>query len=106
MKTTIKQKKDFLKTEKDRIYTNSVTHIIVRNNNLNYYRYGIVIGKKKVKLAILRNRAKRLLRASLNNNKSLLINGYDYIFLLKRDVLKMKFIDIDQEIKKGLSEIV
>ncbi len=54
-------------------------------------RYGIIATKKTLKFAVKRNRAKRLIRAWLQQNQDLLIPELDYIFIVRRDILDTDF---------------
>ena len=51
-------------------------------NNKSYSRLGLVISKKKCKLAVNRNKIKRIIRESFRTNKNSL-NGYDVVVLNK-----------------------
>lgn len=57
-------------------------------------RYGIITTKKVFKLAIERNRAKRRLKASLIILNEKLSDELDYIFILKKSILNIKFKDL------------
>ena len=50
-------------------------------------RYGLVVSKRKFKLAVHRNRAKRLLRDWIAYNESLMLPDIDYIFVAFDKVL-------------------
>ena len=51
-------------------------------------RYGIVASKKTFKLAVQRNRAKRLLRDWIAFNESLMLPDMDYIFIARPGILE------------------
>ena len=50
-------------------------------------RYGIVVAKKLFKLAVHRNRAKRLLRDWIAFNEDLMLPDLDYILIARSSVL-------------------
>jgi len=50
-------------------------------------RYGIIASKRTFKPAVDRNRAKRLLRDWICFNENLMLNDFDYIFIVGRDIL-------------------
>lgn len=55
-------------------------------------KYGIVVAKKRFKLAVHRNRAKRLLRDWIAFNEDLMLSDLDYIFIARTSIL-----DCDRE---------
>lgn len=50
-------------------------------------RYGLIATKKTFKLAVRRNRVKRLLRVWIAKNEDLLNPNFDYIFIARRNIL-------------------
>lgn len=48
-------------------------------NGLDHARLGVSVGKKKIRQAVDRNRAKRLLREAFRLNKAALPTGVDYV---------------------------
>lgn len=50
-------------------------------------RYGIITTKKTLKYAVDRNRAKRLLRDWLRFNEKLMSPEFDYIFIVRNEIL-------------------
>ncbi|WP_223351813.1 ribonuclease P protein component, partial [Escherichia coli] len=52
--------------------------LLARENGLDHPRLGLVIGKKNVKLAVQRNRLKRLIRESFRHNQETLA-GWDIV---------------------------
>ena len=68
-------------------------------------RYGIVVSKK-VGNAVKRNFAKRRLRAILNNiNFSFEKKQMDYVFIANKNLLKIKFSDLNIELCNALKKI-
>ncbi|MBJ9974463.1 ribonuclease P protein component [Pseudomonas sp. S75] len=57
--------------------------ILARENGLDHPRLGLVIGKKSVKLAVQRNRLKRLMRDSFRLNQSSLA-GLDIVIVARK----------------------
>ena len=51
-------------------------------------RYGLIVPKKTFKLATERNRAKRIIRDWIAYNENLMMEYYDYIFVLRRPILR------------------
>ncbi|WP_221774916.1 ribonuclease P protein component, partial [Citrobacter braakii] len=56
--------------------------ILARENGLDHPRLGLVIGKKSVKLAVQRNRLKRLMRDSFRLNQKMLA-GLDIVIVAR-----------------------
>lgn len=57
--------------------------LLVRNNDLDHPRLGLVIGKKSVKLSVERNRLKRLMRESFRLHQDNLI-GWDIVVVARK----------------------
>ncbi|AVD80827.1 ribonuclease P protein component [Pseudomonas sp. SWI6] len=57
--------------------------ILARENGLDHPRLGLVIGKKSVKLAVQRNRLKRLMRDSFRLNQQMLA-GLDIVIVARK----------------------
>lgn len=58
--------------------------ILARKSHSKNSRLGIIVAKKHVKLAVQRNRLKRLLRESFRQNKTA-IAGIDFVVLAKKN---------------------
>lgn len=56
--------------------------VFATKNNFDYPRLGLAISKKSVKLAVNRNRIKRIIRNEFRLHKNLL-NGFDIIIVSK-----------------------
>lgn len=88
MRNTIKNHKDFIRSESD-IEAKSAFFFIRAKPSINSEdpRYGLIAAKKTFKLAVERNRAKRLLRDWIAFNEKLLAENLDYIFIARRPIL-------------------
>ena len=82
------------KKEKTRFFV-----IHYKNNNYNYNRYGISVGKKIGK-AVTRNKIKRQIKSILSKNK--LNYSKDYVIIVRKEILSIKYF----EIKKVLNNIL
>lgn len=58
-----------------------------QKNNLLYNRYGFVVGKRIDKRAIVRNSIKRTFRAHIEELHKAMAQGYDVLFVLKKNTL-------------------
>jgi ribonuclease P protein component len=72
--------------------------LLVSKNKYDYARLGIIVAKKKVKLAVKRNRIKRITRESFRNNQNL-IKNLDVIFLAKEGIDELS----NQELRDQLN---
>ena len=84
---TIRNHNDFL-TPRDGIFARAEC-FIVRTKLAKYPenpRYGIIVTKRNFKLAVQRNRAKRLLRDWIANSEHLMIDDFDYVFIVNDKV--------------------
>ncbi|MCR4917901.1 MAG: ribonuclease P protein component [Alphaproteobacteria bacterium] len=89
MRDTIKNHKDFLMAESDPMAL--AQQVVVRAKLAKFSaspRYGVVATKRVFKLAVQRNRAKRLLRDWVRFNEKLLAPEYDYVFIARFPILE------------------
>ena len=68
-------------------------------------RFGLVVSKKVFKLAVHRNRAKRLLRDWIAFNEDLMLPDMDYIFIARSQILDCKREDGRAQMAKALKQI-
>ena len=67
------------------------------SNNLKYDRYGISVSKK-LGNAVFRNKYKRIIRSIIDNYQKLYINNKDYIIILRRDAINVKYEILKEEL--------
>lgn len=60
-------------------------------------RFGFVISTKISKLAVVRNKIKRIMSEVIRINLNKLKNGYDVLFLIKHQAVKMNKIELENE---------
>lgn len=103
IRDTIKKHKDFIVGEDD---PTAKCHLfLIRMKPAKFKddpRYGLVVTKKMFKHATLRNRAKRLLRDWIAFNEKMLCPGWDYIFVVRRDILGATRVEGRTAMKKAL----
>ncbi|MCE7761961.1 ribonuclease P protein component [Pseudomonas putida] len=73
--------------------------ILARENGLDHPRLGLVIGKKSVKLAVQRNRLKRLMRDSFRLNQQLLA-GLDIVIVARKGLSEIENPELHQHFGK------
>lgn len=103
IRDTIKNHSDFLMGEND---PTARCHLfLIRMKPAKFPedpRYGLIVTKKMFKHAVDRNRAKRLLRDWIAFNEKMLRPEYDYIFVVRRDILGASRTDGRVAMKKAL----
>ena len=68
------------------------TFIVYKYRNLEIEKYRVAISApKKLGKAVVRNKAKRQIRAILQQNDSYLKAGYDYFIIARPDILEIDF---------------
>ncbi|NLV15614.1 MAG: ribonuclease P protein component [Syntrophomonadaceae bacterium] len=94
---TIQKKKDFnFVYKKGRKQVGKLMVIYAVKNGLDNNRYGI-IASKKVGNAVIRNRAKRRLRAFICRNEGVIKNGFDVIIIARANIITGPFKEIENE---------
>lgn len=96
--------RDFERTFRDgrRIQSHNLT-VYIKNNNLGYSRLGIVVSKKVGK-SVVRNKIKRRIREIFRiYGRVLFKEGYDVIFVVKKDAVRLTFHELLNEIVEMLS---
>jgi len=93
-KYIVKSAQQFNKIIKDGITIKSNYYVIYCvNNDLEYDRFGISVGKK-IGNAVFRNKYKRKLRSIIDNYKKNYINHKDYIIILRREAINVSYIEL------------
>jgi ribonuclease P protein component len=67
-------------------------------NNLEQNRYGFIVSKKIDKRAVGRNRLKRRFRAQVEQIHPELQQGYDFLFILKKEAVEQTTDNLRQEL--------
>ena len=73
--------------------------LLARANDLGHPRLGLVIGKKSVKLAVERNRLKRVIRDSFRLNQELL-GGLDIVVVARKGLGDLQNPELHQQFGK------
>lgn len=68
-------------------------------------RYGVIAAKKSFKLAVQRNRAKRLLRDWIAFNEDLMLSNLDYILIARPLILDCKRENGREMIRQAFKDI-
>ncbi len=96
---TVKKYFDFKKAyDKGKSFGNRNLILYIRKNDLDYSRVGITISKKTGK-AVVRNKIKRRMKEIYRNNEANIKDGYDLIFIIRRNVTDISFKDLESAFK-------
>jgi len=68
-------------------------------------RFGFVISKKISKKAVVRNKIRRLLAESVRVNLKNIKKGYLVLFLVKKEIIGMKFGEVETEVKRMFERV-
>jgi len=71
----------------------------VRENNLSHSRFGVVVGLKVSKRAVIRNRLRRQIREILRNDLGKIEKRYDVMIIGKKSALEIGFKELETEIR-------
>lgn len=89
-------KKEFLKVQKEgKFIATPLFNVIFAKNNYGYPRFAIIVGKKNFKLSFTRHKIKRKIATAIT---SLKLPANDYIFITKKEILKVAGMAVKDEI--------
>ncbi len=74
----------------------------VAANNFSESRFGIMLGLKVSKKAVVRNRIRRQIRAIISQELDLIKSGYDIVLIVLPAIIEQDFLMIEKTIKNGL----
>ena len=77
---------------------NDIFIVYSMQNNLNYARYGISVGKK-LGNAVYKNRKKRQIRSIIDNFEKDYVNNKDYIIILREKGKNLDYQTLNQKLK-------
>ena len=101
----VKKNEDFKRIiDANQCYKNKYLLIHYGTNNLDIYRFGISVSKK-IGNSVMRNYYKRIIRNIVDNHKKLYSKGKDYIIILRKACIEMKYSEIEQSFLQLISKI-
>ena len=106
MRDTIKNHKDFIMTDDNPTARSALFFVRMKPCAIpDSPRYGVVATKKTFKLAVERNRAKRLLRDWIRFNEAYLLPNMDYVFIARRPILEATREDGRDAMARALAQL-
>lgn len=75
--------------------------LFYKKNNIGYSRKAF-LSSKKVGKAVVRNRARRLMKESVRQLEGSFPEGYDYIFIARNTIVNLKCADVKKSIETAL----
>lgn len=100
------KKKDFeLVFKRGRGYRKDFLYLKVRNNDLGFSRFGIIVSKKISNKAVERNQIKRRLREAINSREQKIEKGMDIVVVALSDIKNKKFNEIDKCVEQVLEYV-
>jgi ribonuclease P protein component len=99
----LKSNRDFDRIIKNnRSYRFNSLYIYIERNNDSTYHFGISVSKK-IGNAVTRNLYKRRIKSIIDKN--IYQNGFNCIIILKKSVLAISYLDLEEEIIKAFNII-
>lgn len=103
-KYIVKDKREFNNIIKNnKFIKNNFFILYMKENNLNYNRFGIAISKK-LGNAVFRNKIKRRIRNLIKENILLFSKSYDYIIMIRRGKDNYNYQILKKELQSLLKE--
>ena len=104
-KYIVKEHVDFTNIiNKGRYYKSNYFVIYTLKNELEYYRFGISVGKR-IGNAVVRNKVKRQMRMIIDNYKKNYQNGMDYIIIIRSNYTNAVFSEIKMSFENTINKI-
>ena len=97
----LKNKRDFdIVFKEGKGYKEDFLFLKARNNDLEFSRFGIVVGKKVSNKAVVRNKIKRRLREILRRKIDRTKKGVDIILITLPGIEKQEFKDLEEKVDR------
>ena len=93
---SLTKKKDFEQVfKKGRGYRRNFLYLKIKDNDLEFSRFGIIVSKKISNKAVARNQIKRRLREAINKREKNIKRGIDVVIVALLEIEGKKFDEID-----------
>ena len=104
-KNIVKENKDFSRIiNNEKKYWNDAFSVYYDKNNIGNYRIGISVSKK-IGNAVVRNKIKRQIRNIADNNKNIYQKNTDYIIIVRRNYINLKFSELEKKYLELITKI-
>lgn len=104
-KNIVKENKDFSRIiNSGKKCWNDTYSIYYDKNNHDDYRIGISVSKK-IGNAVVRNKIKRQIRNIVDNNKNIYQKNIDYIIIVRRNYINLKFSELEKKYLELMKKI-
>lgn len=101
----LRKKSDFDAIFKEQNFLKSSFLLLgFKKNNLNQSRFGIIVGKKISKKAVIRNKIKRTIREIIRSKIDEIYIGYDVVIIPYKEIEKKSFQEVKNNINKELEK--
>lgn len=74
-------------------------------NNMDKNRFGVLVGLKISKKAVVRNRVKRRLREAIENKSAYLKKGFDIVIITRSPIKDKEVQDMESALEKGFEKL-
>lgn len=106
LKNRLRKTKEFDQVFKGgQSYYSNYLGLKVKKNNLSFNRFGLIIGLKISKKAVVRNHLKRQVRAIIKEQTPLLKPGHDCVFIFFPLILDKNFNELREFIIQSFKKI-
>ncbi|KPJ55541.1 hypothetical protein AMJ49_06885 [Parcubacteria bacterium DG_74_2] len=101
----LKNKRDFdIVFKEGKGFKEDFLFLKIKDNDLEFSRFGIVVSKKISNKAVIRNKIKRRLREILRRKIDKLKKGVDVILITSPGIEKQEFKDLEGKVEKILKK--
>ena len=98
----LRKNSDFQRVyEKGRSWAHPLLVLYALRNDLGYSRFGFSVSKR-VGGAVVRNRARRLMREAIRFRQAMIADGWDVIIIARQPVREVNFHQVDRAVEQLL----
>ena len=103
LKNRLKKRKDFQRVfDRGRFINSDLISVRFLANRTDDTRVGFIVSKKVSKMAVLRNKVKRMLREIIRENMVRIKKGFDMIITAKSGISKVQLEEVTDVLKELL----